>query len=52
MIKTNKQLNMEFEKEMYWTGSNAHLVAGVKAQYEKLKQSNSMIDIQEYQTKV
>ena len=35
--KYTKQFNREFEKKMYWTGNNAYLISGIKAQYEKLK---------------
>lgn len=36
--KYTKQFNREFEKKMYWTGNNAYLISGIKAQYEKLKE--------------
>ena len=38
--KYTKQFNREFEKKMYWTGNNAYLISGIKAQYEKLKECN------------
>lgn len=38
--KYTKQLNMEFEKKMYWTGHSSYLIAGIKAQYDKLKEGN------------
>ena len=31
---------MEFEKKMYWTGHSSYLIAGIKAQYDKLKEGN------------
>lgn len=33
-----KQFNREFEKKMYWNGSNSYLISGIKAQYQKLKE--------------
>ena len=41
--KYTKQLNMQFEKKMYWTGHSSYLVAGVKAQYDKLKEGTNLI---------
>ena len=34
-----KSINIEFEKEMYWAGSNTNMVRGVKGQYELMKES-------------
>jgi hypothetical protein len=35
-----KQLNIKFNKEMYWTNSGPDMVRGVKQQYEQMKLSN------------
>ena len=35
-----RSLHMEFEKEMYWGGTNANMVRGVKSQYELIKESS------------
>ena len=35
--KYTKQFNREFEKKMYWNGTNSYMISGVKAQYDKLK---------------
>ena len=34
----NKQLEIEFEKPLYWGGSKTHLISGIKFQYDKLRQ--------------
>ena len=44
-VRYTDQLNREFEKELYWTGSQSHMIAGVKAQYEKLKESKLFINV-------
>lgn len=38
-----KKLNREFEKKMYWAGSNNYLISGIKSQYDKLKDGKNMI---------
>lgn len=41
--KYTKQFNREFEKKMYWNGTNSYMISGVKAQYDKLKEGKSPI---------
>lgn len=36
-VSKKKQLDMEFEKEVFWGGTRAHMIEGIKYQYEKLK---------------
>lgn len=33
-------LELEFEKELYWTGNKTHVISGIKHQYQKLKRGN------------
>ena len=41
--KYTKQFNREFEKKMYWNGTNSYMISGVKAQYDKLKEGTSCL---------
>lgn len=40
--KVSKQINREFEKEIYYSGKNpsSYLISGVKGQYENIKNCN------------
>lgn len=49
-IRKDRTLQLEFQKELYWTGTHAHLAAGVKCQYEKLKKGSISLNL-EYETK-
>ena len=35
-----RKLSNEFEKEMYWSGSQTYMISGIKLQYQKMKESN------------
>lgn len=37
VLERNKQLDIEFEKEVFWSGTKSHMISGIKHQYEKLK---------------
>ena len=32
-----RKMSTEFEKEMYWGGSQTYMISGVKLQYQKIK---------------
>lgn len=45
-VEKGRQLGMEFEKELYWAGSKTHMISGIKYQYQKLKMSNFINNIE------
>lgn len=41
---TAKKLSTEFEKELYWKGSQSYMISGIKLQYQKMKDSNNGVN--------
>jgi hypothetical protein len=39
----SRKISIEFEKEMYWNGSQTYMISGVKLQYQKMKDSTSFL---------
>ena len=35
----SKKISSEFEKELYWNGNQSYMIAGIKNQYQKMKES-------------
>ena len=40
----SSKVEMEFDKELYWKGSQSHMISGIKRQYEKLQQCNYLLE--------
>jgi hypothetical protein len=37
---TAKKMSTEFEKEIYWNGTQSYMISGIKLQYQKMKDCN------------